>query len=201
MSTNVKLNIKIIELGQLLDKILRNMMSNLSQKALLELSVPLAKDVLPKLATKETSSELDKSEGKISGQGAILTNEAGAVRAGKGSTLFILNEDMEHIIKIVDSLEKSGLLFNGVTEIVKHEIKKQEGRFFGAMMAPIPDWLIAPMVSSMINAITGKGEGKEQKGRFLSLLALPIMITSVSGKGGTRGGKGYNNMDHMDKNF
>ena len=201
MSTNVKLNIKIIELGQLLDKILRNMMSNLSQKALLELSVPLAKDVLPKLATKETSSELDKSEGKISGQGAILTNEAGAVRAGKGSTLFILNEDMEHIIKIVDSLEKSGLLFNGVTEIVKHEIKKQEGRFFGAMMAPIPDWLIAPMVSSMINTITGKGEGKEQKGRFLSLLALPIMITSVSGKGGTRGGKGYNNMDHMDKNF
>ena len=139
MSTNVKLNIKIIELGQLLDKILRNMMSNLGQKALLELSVPLAKDVLPKLATKETSSELDKSEGKISGQGAILTNEAGAVRAGKGSTLFILNEDMEHIIKIVDSLEKSGLLFNGVTEIVKHEIKKQEGRFFGAMMAPIPD--------------------------------------------------------------
>ena len=57
------------------------------------------------------------------------------------------------------------------------------------------------MVSSMINAITEKGEGKEQKGRFLSLLALPIMITSVSGKGGTRGGKGYNNMDHMDKNF
>ena len=46
---------------------------------------------------------------------------------------------MEHIIKIVDSLEKSGLLFNGVTEIVKHEIKKQEGRLLGAMMAPIPD--------------------------------------------------------------
>ena len=89
----------------------------------------MAKDVLPKLATKETSSELDKSEGKISGQGAILTNEVGAVRAGKGSTLFILNEDMEHIIKIVDSLEKSGLLFNGVTEIVKHEIKNKRVDF------------------------------------------------------------------------
>ena len=83
MSMNVKLNIKIIELGRLLDKILRNMMSNLGQKALLELSVPLAKDVLPKLATKETSSELDKSEGKISGQGAILTNEVGAVKSRK----------------------------------------------------------------------------------------------------------------------
>ena len=34
----------------------------------------------------------------------------GAVRAGKGFTLFISNEDMHDIIKIAKSLEKSGLL-------------------------------------------------------------------------------------------
>ena len=38
---------------------------------------------------------------------------------------------MDDIINIVKSLEKSGLLIDGATETVKHEIKKQEGRFFG----------------------------------------------------------------------
>ena len=43
---------------------LGNMMSNLGKKKLLDLAVPLAKDVLPKLATKATSPVLDKFEKK-----------------------------------------------------------------------------------------------------------------------------------------
>ena len=35
--------------------------------------------------------------------------------AGKGFTLFILNEDM-NVIKIIKSLEDSGALIDGVTE-------------------------------------------------------------------------------------
>ena len=34
------------------------------------------------------------------------------------------------------SLEDSGVLIDGVSEIVKHETKKQEGRFLGAFLAP-----------------------------------------------------------------
>ena len=54
---------------------------------------------MPKLATatKETSSEKNKIERKISGKGVV--------RAGKGFTLFISNEGMDNI-KIVESLEK-----------------------------------------------------------------------------------------------
>ena len=44
---------------------------------------------------------------------------------------------MNDIIKVVKSLENSGLLTNGATETVKHEIKKQEGGFLGAMMGPM----------------------------------------------------------------
>ena len=54
------------------------------------------------------------------------------MRAGKGFTLFISNEDMNDIIKIIKSLEDSGVLIDGVTQTVKDEIKKQEGRFLGA---------------------------------------------------------------------
>ena len=44
--------------------------------------------------------------------------------AGKGFTFFILNEDMNDIIKIIKSLEDSGILIHGVMETVKHEINK-----------------------------------------------------------------------------
>ena len=37
---------------------------------------------------------------------------------------------MEDLIKIVKSLENSGLLLNGVTESAKNEIKEQKGGFF-----------------------------------------------------------------------
>ena len=65
---------------------------------MLDLTVLLAKDVLPKLATKTTSSVLDKLERKLSGKGAV--------RAEKGFTLFISNEDVDDIFKIVESLKK-----------------------------------------------------------------------------------------------
>ena len=42
--------------------------------------------------------------------------------------------------------------------------------------------------------------GKRLEGGFSQLLALPLMI-KVLGKGVTRGGRGNNKMDHMDKNF
>ena len=76
------------------------------------------------------------------------------------------------------------------------------------MMAPMAASLIALMVcpliqssvSSLINAITGKGN----KSGFLPLLALPLMIKVMSGKVVRRAGKGvrsagrgYSNMDKI----
>ena len=46
----------------------------------------------------------------------------GAVRAGKGFTLFILNEVC--IINITKSLGYSNVLIDGITETVKSEMKK-----------------------------------------------------------------------------
>ena len=89
------------------------------------LAVPLAKDILSILGTKATLSVLDKFERNISGQGAV--------RSGKGFTLFISNKDM-YDIKIVESPEKSDLLIDSATETVKPDIKKRKGGFLGAMM-------------------------------------------------------------------
>ena len=47
--------------------------------------------------------------------------------------LFISNEDMNDIVKFIQSWEDSVVLIDGVNETVKHEIKK-EGRFLGAFI-------------------------------------------------------------------
>ena len=49
--------------------------------------------------------------------------------SGNHTTLIISNYDMEDLLKIVKSLEDSGILLNGITEIVKNEVKEQEGGF------------------------------------------------------------------------
>ena len=49
------------------------------------------------------------------------------MRAEKGLSLFISNEDMNDIINIIKSLEDSNVLIDGITKTVKHEVKKQEG--------------------------------------------------------------------------
>ena len=61
---------------------------------------------------------INKFETKISGKGAMS--------AGKGFTLFISNEDMNDIIKIVKLLADWNILIDGITETVKHEIKKNK---------------------------------------------------------------------------
>ena len=69
---------------------------NLDKNVLSDLSVPLGKVVSPKLAIKATSSVLNKFSRKITGQGAVM--------AGRGLNLFIINEYMSDILKIVELL-------------------------------------------------------------------------------------------------
>ena len=49
--------------------------------------------------------------------------------ASHNTTLIISNDEMEDIIKIVKSLEDSGLLLKGVTETVQNEVKEKKEDF------------------------------------------------------------------------
>ena len=93
----------------------------------------MAKDVLAKLATKPAFFVVDKFEIKLSWPGTV--------KAGKGFTLFILNEDLDDL---------SGLLIDCAAETVKHEIKEQEAGFHSAIMTPMAASLITPMTSSLM---------------------------------------------------
>ena len=45
--------------------------------------------------------------------------------SGNHATLIISNDDMQDLLKIVKSLEDSGILLDGITETVKNEVKEQ----------------------------------------------------------------------------
>ena len=53
------------------------------------------------------------------------------------TTLIISNDEKEDIIKIVKSLEDSGLLLKGVTETGKNEVKEQKGGFFSMLLGTL----------------------------------------------------------------
>ena len=60
--------------------------------------------------------------------------------------------------------------------------KKPDHGFPATLLAPMAGSLIAPVASSLVESIFRKGGMR-------------------SGRGAMRAGRGYNNMEHMDKNF
>ena len=63
---------------------------------------------------------------------------------------------MNDIIKVIKPLEYSGVLTDGVTETVKHEIKKQEYGLLGVLLAPLATSLVQSVISSLVKGISGK---------------------------------------------
>ena len=53
------------------------------------------------------------------------------------TTLIISNKDMEDLIKIVKSLEDSGILLKGITELVQNKVKEQKGGFLGMLFGTL----------------------------------------------------------------
>ena len=64
---------------------------------------------------------------------------------------------MEDLIKIVKSLEDSGLLLKEVTESIQNEVKEQKGRFLSMLLGTLGANLLG-------NLLTGKGAFHAGKG-------------------------------------
>ena len=86
---------------------------------------PLAKSVLIPLGLTAAASAADAGIHK-----KIL-------RSGNMTTLIISNDEIEDIIKIVKSLEDSGLLLKGVTETIQNEVKEQKGGFLSMLLGTL----------------------------------------------------------------
>ena len=115
---------------------------------------PLAKSVLIPLGLTAAASAADAGiHKKILGSGNNTT------------TLIISNKDMDDLIKIIKSLEDSGLLLKGITESVQNEIKEQKGGFLSMLLGTLGESLLGNLLTGKGVFHAGKGVNKKGKGK------------------------------------
>ena len=71
---------------------------------------------------------------------------------------------MNDIIKIKKSIEDSGVLIDGVTELVNYKTKKQVRGFLGALLVPLAASIVQPVISSVVKVISVRGVRRAGKG-------------------------------------
>ena len=71
---------------------------------------------------------------------------------------------MGDIIKIVKSLEDSGLLLEGVTETAQNEVKEQKGGFLSMLLGTLGASLLGNLLTGKGIYGAGKGKGINREG-------------------------------------
>ena len=75
------------------------------------------------------------------------------------TVLIISNDEINDIIKIVKSLEDSGLLLKGVTETVQNEVKGQKGGFLSMLLGTLGSSILGYFSTGKEIYRAGKGKG------------------------------------------
>ena len=113
---------------------------------------PLAKSVLVPLGLTAAASAADAGiHKKILGSGSNHNN----------TILIISNDEMDDILKIVKSLEYSGVLLKDVSETIQNEAKEQRGGFLSIFLGTLGASLLGDILSK---ALSGKGVIKAGEG-------------------------------------
>ena len=127
-STDIKLSktqlSEVIQLGGFLGRLL---------DPLLRTGLPLMKSAIQPLA-KSVLIPLELTAAASAADAGIHKNVLGS---SHNKTLIISNKEMEDILEIVKSVEDSGLLFKGVSETIKNEVKEQKGGFLSLLLGTL----------------------------------------------------------------
>ena len=120
---------KMIQSGGFLGNLLGKLAGPLMKVAML-----LARNVLAPLGLSAAMSAIDGSiKKKMLGSGT--------------TTLIISNDETDDILKILKSLENSGVLLKGVSETIQHEAKEQRRGFLGMLLGTLGASLLGDVLS------------------------------------------------------
>ena len=147
--------LKMMQSGEFLGHLLSKLAS-----PLMKVAMPFAKNVLAPLGLTAAMSAIDGSIKK-----KIL---------GSGTTFLIISNDaMNDIIKIVKSLEDSGVLLKGVSETIQHEAKEQRGGFLPMLLGTLGASLLGNLLTGGKSVIRA-GEGIKKKKSNLLIPFHPL---------------------------
>ena len=146
---------KVIQSGGFLGKLLGPLLKT-GLPLMKSVTKPLAKSVLIPLGLTAAASAADAGiHKKILGSGH-----------NNNTTLIISNDEMDDILKIVKSLEDSGVLLKGVSETIQHKAKEQRGGFLSMLLGTLGASLLGDVLSKGLSGsgIIRAGEGTIRAG-------------------------------------
>ena len=154
LSTDIKLSktqlSKMIQPGGFLGRLLGPLLKT-GLPLMKSVIKPLAKSVLIPLGLTAAASAADAGiHKKILGSGH-----------NNNTTLIISNDEMDDILKIVKSLEDSGVLLKGVSETIQHEAKEQRGGFLSMLLGTLCASLLGDVLSK---GLSGRGVTRASEG-------------------------------------
>ena len=153
-STDIKLSktqlSKMIQSGGFLGKLLGPLLRT-GLPLMNSVIKPLAKSILVPLGLIAAASAADaRIHKKILGSGQ------------KNNTILIIsNDEMDDILKIVKSLEDSGVLLKGASETIQDEAKEQRGGFLSMLLSTLGASLLGDLLTKNLS---GKGTIRASEG-------------------------------------
>ena len=143
MATNIKLSRaqikKLIKSGGFLG----NLLSRLAGP-LMKVAMPPAKNVLAPLILTAAMSAID--------------GEMKKKLRGEDIKLVVEDEDMNDIMKIIEALEKSDILLDGVSKTIENEVKEQKEGFLRMLLGTLGASLLGNLLAD-VKGIMRAGEG------------------------------------------
>ena len=174
-STNIKLSktqlSKMIQSGGSLGRLLG---------LLLKTGLPLMKSVIKPLA-KSVLIPLGLTVAASATDAGIPKKILGSVH-NNNTTLIISNNEMDDILKIIKSLEDSGVLLKGVSETIQHEAKEQRGGFISMLLSTLGASLLSDILSKSLSGkgVIRAGEGTIRAGCGSKTAPLKKILTLTS---------------------
>ena len=147
---------------------------------LLTTGLPLIKNVV-KLLVKSVLIPLGLTALASAAEAGIHKKILGSGN-NNNTILIISNDEMKDIIKIVKSLEDSGLLFKGVSETIQNEAKEQKRGFLNMLLGTLGASLLG-------NVLAGKEVIAKRQSRGIN----------TAGEGVIRAGYGNKRQDYENK--
>ena len=124
---------------------------------LLKSGLPLVKSVIKPLGMLGLTAAASATDAAINRK---------ILGSGNHTALTISNNDVQDLLKIVKSLEDSGILLNRITKTVKNEVKEQKGGFLSMLLGTLGASLLGDLLTKNLSGkgVIRAGEGTIRAG-------------------------------------
>ena len=78
--------------------------------------------------------------------------------SGNHTTLIISNDYLNNLSEVIKSLEKNGIILDGITETVKNEVKEQKGGFLSMLLSVLGASLLGALLTKNLSGVIRAGK-------------------------------------------